>query len=100
MLEAILTIVKFAAIGITRFRGCTGVVVDYKDDEDKVTKWGRLASLGVIALFRYASRRRGQDDEGDRLQLPLGITENLRELEFGVGRACRALNGSDGRLLS
>ena len=48
-LTVFLTALKLIATGLGGVFGVFALVVDYKDDEGKITKWGRIALIGVVA---------------------------------------------------
>lgn len=54
-----LAILKFAAVLTTGILGMIGLLVDYKDSNNRVTKWGRRALLGTIATTLLAVATQG-----------------------------------------
>jgi hypothetical protein len=50
-LEYVVPIIKFASIMLGGVSGILALLVDFKDKEGRITRWGRLALWGVVISF-------------------------------------------------
>ena len=48
MLGLLLTLLKFLSIIATAFFGIAGLLHDFKDNNDRITKWGRISLAGIL----------------------------------------------------
>src|SRR5947207_402591 len=48
MLSLVLTLLKFISIFSTGLFGIVGLLHDFKDDDKRMTKWGRVALVGIV----------------------------------------------------
>lgn len=58
-IDVMLSILKFAAILLTGILAVIGLLVDYKDERGKITKWGRRALIAVIISSLVATFTQG-----------------------------------------
>lgn len=72
-LDLALAMLKLAAVLATGILGVTGLLVDYKDADKKITKWGRRSLIGIIATTLIAVATQGvetykqrQSDQKDK----------------------------------
>jgi hypothetical protein len=57
--NVLLAILKLAAIMLSGILGVVGLLVNYKDKDGKVTKWGRRALIAVVISSLVAALTQG-----------------------------------------
>lgn len=49
MFTALIATIKFLAIAVTGIFGILGLLTKYRDQEDRLTRWGQVALWGIVA---------------------------------------------------
>ncbi len=76
-----LAVLKFLAILSTGIWGVIGLRVDYKDDDGKITKWGKYALFGTILSAIIAASIQGVEVHKQRGDEAAAQSKTRKELE-------------------
>jgi hypothetical protein len=78
--NVVLAILKLAAIMLSGILGVVGLLVSYKDQDGKVTKWGRRALIAVVISSLVAALRQGVEVYKQRSEARQAMREGRKRI--------------------
>ncbi|WDE01480.1 hypothetical protein [Thalassomonas actiniarum] len=97
--SVLLTILKFLSIGLTAILSAIALLVEYKDENGKITYWGRRALIGiVVAAFVAASTTaleviKGERESEKTAKEALVLAKRTSDILENINRSLHPLEG-------
>lgn len=94
-----LTILKFLSIGLTAILSAIALLVEYKDENGKITYWGKRALIGiVVAAFVAAGTTaleviKGEHESEKTAKEALALAKSTSDILQNINRSLHPLEG-------
>lgn len=94
-----LTILKFLSIGLTAILSAIALLVEYKDENGKITYWGKRALIGImVAAFLAAGTTaleviKGERESEKTAKEALALAKKTSEIIESINRSLHPLEG-------